>query len=180
MVFISGCGQSLYYGFLPGTDYKYYKPTTSIDLKGQSYCLEFNDARDDIQEIKCSGQVLDRNTELEGELGYTYFRNYVTSMIEQCNGKVTPDGNNHITINLEGLSFVLIGWNYIVPHGLIQFEVSSEKFNKVYCTDMTDHDNDAPLKWYSITTVKSAYRMIVSGAARRTIEELLSDLEKAG
>ncbi|BEH09431.1 MULTISPECIES: hypothetical protein [Geobacter] len=52
-----------------------------------------------------------------------------------------------IMVELEGLSFKLIGAGYIVAHGFVQFKVSSSFLNKAYCSDMTDHDEDAPLEW---------------------------------
>jgi hypothetical protein len=44
---------------------------------------------------------------------------------------------------------------------------------------MVDGDDDAPLKWYSITTRKDALRKIVSGSTRRALEDMVYDLEKS-
>lgn len=43
---LCSCGP-LYYGFLPGTDYKMLKPEKEIDLKGKSYSVEFRDSRNE-------------------------------------------------------------------------------------------------------------------------------------
>lgn len=52
-----------------------------------------------------------------------------------------------IMVELEGLSFKLIGAGYIVAHGFVRFKVSSPFLNRTYCSDMMDHDGDAPLEW---------------------------------
>lgn len=172
---LTGCA-SLYYGYLPGTSYKFYKPINIIDLKGKSYDITFKDSRSNIREIECSPHSLDRNTELEGNMGFSYFQQYVTQFVENNNGSIDGASLNQVTFELEALSFRLVGAFYIVMHGFVQVRVSTPNFSKVYCADMTDHDQDAPLKWYSLVTRKTATRLIVSGAVRRVLEDIMTDL----
>jgi len=173
--FLCSCGP-LYYGYLPGTDYKMLKPEGKIDFHGKSFDIQFKDSRGDINKIICSEYTLDRETELEGALGAQYFRESLVAMIQGANGKIDPTSPNKITVELEGLSFKLIGALYIVAHGFVQFKVSSPFLNKTYCSDMTDHDEDAPLKWYSFVTRKTATRLIVSGSMRRATENFVKEL----
>lgn len=173
--FLCSCGP-LYYGYLPGTDYKILKPEGEIDLNGKTYALEFKDNRGGNNKIDCSGYTLDRETELEGDLGMQFFRESITSMIQNSNGKIDAASPNKITLGLNGLSFKLIGAIYLVAHGFVQFDVTSPALNKTYCSDMTDHDPDAPLKWYSLVTRKTATRLIVSGSMRRAVESFVRDL----
>ncbi|UPU37797.1 hypothetical protein M1B72_08845 [Geomonas paludis] len=172
---LCSCSQ-LYYGYLPGTDYKILEPQRKVDLKGKSFDIQFVDSRDNVSKISCSDHDLDRNTELEGELGANLFRQSVLTMVRQSNGKIDPHSPNKLVVELEVESFVLIGAGYIVPHGFTQFKVTSPFLSKRYCTDMSDHDDDSPLKWYSFATRKSASRLIVSGATRRTAEQFVKDL----
>lgn len=166
----------MYYGVLPGTSYKMLQPRNHIDLQGKSFNFEFRDSRGTIDKIECSKYALDRNTELESNLGMQYFKEYVITMIQSSNGKIDGASLNKIFIELEGLSFKLIGALYVVPHGLVQFKVSSEFLNRTYCSDMTDHNSDSQMKWYSFHTRKSATALIVSASMRRAIEEFLTDL----
>jgi hypothetical protein len=166
----------LYYGFLPGTDYKMLKPEKEIDLKGKSFSVELKDSRKNLNKIGCSEHSLDRETELEGALGAQYFKESLTAMIEGSNGKIDALSPNRVVVDLEGLSFKLIGAGYIVAHGFVQFNATSPFLNRTYCSDMTDHDEDAPLKWYSVVTRKTASRLIVSGSVRRATESFVRDL----
>jgi hypothetical protein len=169
----------LYYGYLPGTEYKMYKPESEIDLHGKTYNIQFIDNRSDITKINCSEYQMDRKTELEGEFGPKYFAQCLTAMIQNSNGRIDPKSENRITVGLEGLSFNLIGYVYVVAHGFVQFKVSSQTLNKTYCSDMTDHDDDAPLKWYSFVTRKTGSRLIVSGSVRRATENFVRELANA-
>lgn len=173
--FLCSCGP-LYYGFLPGTEYKILKPEKEIDLKGKSFSIEFRDSRKNLNKVDCSEYSLDRETELEGSLGTHYLRECVIAMIQGSNGKIDPSSPNKVVVELEGLSFKLIGAVYIVAHGFSQFKVNSPSLNKTYCSDMTDHDEDAPLKWYSVATRKTASRIMVSGSMRRAAEAFVRDL----
>ncbi len=174
-IFACSC-RSLYYGYLPGTNYKLLKPITELDLQGRTFNIEFKDNRGSSNRITCSEHTLNRKTELEGELGMRYFRESIITMIQNSNGKVSGDAADKLTIELEALSFRLTGAGFIVAHGFVQFKVSSPYLQESYCADMTDHDQDAPLKWYSLVTRKTGTRLIVSGSMRRTAENFVRDL----
>jgi hypothetical protein len=167
---------SLYYGYLPGSDYKILKPEKNIDLQGRSFNIEFRDSRGNRNVIDCSEYMLDRETELEGSPGAQYFRDSLTAMIQGSNGKIDPASPDKIVVELEGLSFKLIGRGYITVHGFVQFKVTSSFLNKTYCSDMTDLDEDAPLKWNSWATRKTASRLMVSGSMRRASENFVQEL----
>jgi predicted DNA-binding antitoxin AbrB/MazE fold protein len=168
----------IYYGWLPGTDYKYFKPLQKIDLKGKEFNVEIIDARGTIKKVECFEYEIDRDTELEGELGLNYFSNYLKTMIEHCNGKVNPESKNKITVKVEGISFMIYGFIFARVHGLVQFEVSSLGITKKYCSDMTDADNDSPASQFAMVTRKTGSRLIVSGSMRRALESLMLDLQK--
>lgn len=177
-LFLCSCS-ALYYGYLPGTEYKVMKPMTEIDLKGKAFNIEFKDARGSANRISCSEFTLDRGTELEGSLGMEYLRQSVVMMIQNSNGKVESSAPNILVVELKGLSFNLIGFGYIVPHGFVEFSVTSPYLNKTYCSDMTDHDEDSPIKSYSFATRKSASRLIVSGSMRRAVENFVKNLAES-
>lgn len=168
-----------YYGFLPGTDYKYFNPLQKIDLKGKEFNIEIIDARGKIKKVECfKDDEIDRDTELEGDLGLNYFRNYLITMIENNNGKINAKSENKIVVKLEGLSYLMYGFVFIRAHGLVQFEVSAPGLEKKYCSDMTDADDDSPLSQFSAVTRKTASRIMVSGSTRRALEFFLVDLQK--
>lgn len=174
-LFMCSCS-TLYYGYLPGTEYKMLKPMTDIDLKGKAFNVEFKDGRGSKDRISCADYTLDRKTELEGSPGMEYLRQSVISMIQNSNGKVDSSAPDKLVVELNGLSFTLIGAVYIVAHGFVEFRTASPYLNKTYCSDMTDHDEDAPLKWYSLVTRKTGTREIVSGSMRRAVESFVKDL----
>ena len=174
-LFMYSCS-TLYYGYLPGTEYKILKPMSEIDLKGMAFNIEFKDGRGSKDRISCADYTLDRDTELEGSRGMEYLRESVVTMIKNSNGKVDSGAPNQLVVELNGLSFKLIGAVYIVAHGFVEFRTASSYLNKVYCSDMTDHDEDAPLKWYALATRKTATREIVSGSMRRAVESFVKDL----
>ncbi len=173
---LCSCGGPLYYGYLPGTDYKIFQPKQPVDLQGKSFDIEFRDGRDGIDKIDCSSYSLDRETELEGALGEQFFREYLTTIIQRSNGRIDPASPNKIVVELQGMSFKLIGVIYAVAHGFVQFKATSPFLNKTYCADMTDHDDDAPLQWNSFVTRKTASRLIVSGAMGRAAENFVREL----
>ena len=174
-IFLCSCS-TLYYGYLPGTEYQLPKPINNIDLKGKTFNLEFKDSRGRTNRISCSKHTLDRATELEGDLGMRYLRQSIEAMIVNSKGKLYSRAPDKLVIELDGVSFKLIGAVYIVAHGFVQFKVSSPYLNKTYCSDMTDHDEDAPLKWYSLVTRKTASRLMVSGSMRRAVESFVRNL----
>lgn len=177
-LFLCSCS-TLYYGYLPGTEYKLLKPIAAIDLKGKAFNIEFKDGRGLNNRISCSDYTLDRQTELEGNLGMEFFRQSIVTMIQASNGKVDSNAPDKVVVELDGLSFELIGAVYIVAHGLVEFKATSPLLNKTYCSDMTDHDADAPLKWYTLVTRKTATREIVSGSMRRAVEGFVKDLAES-
>ncbi len=168
----------LYYGYLPGGRYKYLRPRKKVELSGRCVALKVVDHRAQRRAIDCSAIQLDRETELEGKKGVTLFEEYAKFIIEQAGGRITSSCPDVLTISIEGLSFSLIGVGYIVPHGLVQFRSSLDGREQSYCTDMTDRDEDSPIGQYSLRTRRNASRMIVSGALRRTLEEMVSDLSQ--
>jgi len=174
---LSSCNP-LYYGFMPGTDYKIFKLQKSYDLKSNSFAIEYIDSRENVNRIDCSEYNLDRNTELEGELGFKLLQESINKSIENSNGKIDRISDNKYIIKLEGISFKLIGVGFIVAHGFIQFEVIHNGQIKKYCSDMTDMDNDSPLHWYSLVTRKTGSRLILSGSLNRAVENFVKDLNE--
>jgi hypothetical protein len=174
---LTGCYSTLQYGYLPGGDYKYYSPISPVNLNGVKYRLEVVDNRKGFN-ISCVNFRIDRNTELEGATGYNFFSTYVRAMIEANKGIIDPISDNILRVELTGLSAQFYGYGFYRIYGLVEFNVSIGEFQKNYCSAMMDGDKDAPLGKYSVATRKDALRKIVSGSARRTLENLMHDLKK--
>jgi len=180
LLLMSSCTNYLYYGYLPGGDYQFYEPLIKRNLNGLKIHLNVVDGRNDIKSISCSGYVLDRTTELEGDLGFQFFKYYCRAMLEYNGAVYDENSQDTLSITLRGLSAIYSGFGYIKIYGLIEFEANGFGINtKKYCSEMVDGDDDAPLKWYSITTRKDALRKIVSGSTRRALEDMVYDLEKS-
>jgi len=174
---LTGCYETIHYGYLPGGDYQYYKPLKQEDLGGEKFKLEIMDNRKGFS-IACSNFRLDRNTELEGETGYDFFRAYLSAMIEANNGVIDPTSDKIIRVELTGLSALYQGFGYVHVYGMVEFNAFVEDFQKSYCSVMVDGDEDAPLGKFAFDTRKGALRKMVSGASRRALEEFVHDLAK--
>lgn len=175
---ISACTPPLIlkYGYLPGGDYEIYAPIRTIDLKGKRFNYILLDTRSRYGKIDCSDTKLDKDSELEGSLGYNLFSNYLTVLTDSCSGKIDNSSPDTINIELQAISPKLTGFLFITVHGTIQFKVQSAKLNKIYCADIKDGDPDSPLGRYSFATRKSAMRQLVSAACRKAVESFLIDL----
>ncbi len=171
----SGCGEILYYGYLPGGDFQYYAPHNKIDLEGEHFRLEVLDERHGFG-MSCVEFRVDRNTELEGAKGFEFFSAYVRAMIEANNGVIDHESEKIITIKLTGLSAQLIGFGYVKVYGLVEFNATVNDFHSSYCSSMVDGDADAPAGKFSIATRKGALRKMVSGSTRRALEAFIKDL----
>ncbi|PKL84544.1 MAG: hypothetical protein CVV22_12445 [Ignavibacteriae bacterium HGW-Ignavibacteriae-1] len=177
-LFLSSCAKVLYYGYLPGSNFKYYQPIEKVDLEGKRINLIVNDSRFSKNSIKCSEIELDGDTELEGAKGFEYFKNYCKAMIEFNNGKCDSTSQDTLFVNLNGLSAKYKGFGYVNVYGLIEFEAHGLGIlNETYCSEMVDGDDDAPLQSYSIATRKTALRKMVSGSTRRALEKLIKDIK---
>ena len=175
---LTGCYNTLKYGWLPGGDYEYFQPLNPVNLQGEKYRLEIVDDREGFQ-VSCADIPLDRNTELEGATGFEYFSNYVRAMIEANNGVIDPGSDNAIRVQLKGLSAEIIGFGYGRVFGLIEFNASFSGVNKTYCSSLKDGDEGTPLGKYSLATRKGAFRAMASASTRQALEQLMSDLLKA-
>ncbi len=176
VILLSSCGP-LYYGYLPGTDYKIMKPLKSYDFKNQTINPNILDFRENVENISCTKTILDRNTELEGNTGLKLFKEAITRSLTDSKFTIDNNSQNTYNIKLNAISFQILGIGYIEPHGFIQFQVEHNGITKTYCSDMTDTDDDSPIAWYSVQTRKSATRAIVSGSLRRAVESFIKDLE---
>ncbi len=176
ILIFSSCSP-LYYGYLPGTDYKIYKLNKSYDLKKAHYNLEVSDKRMNINQIECYNEQIDRNTELEGSLGLKLLQESLEQSIKNSNGEIDNKSEEKIEVKLQAISFELVGFGFLVVHGFVQFEVFHNGQSKIYCSDMTDQDDDSPLPWYSLVTRKTGSRLILSGSLKRATENLIKDLE---
>jgi hypothetical protein len=180
-LFISACTPPsiLKYGYLPGADYEIYAPTQHINLQGEHFHYVFSDVRTSYDKVDCSDIILDKDSELEGRLGYDLFSIYLTILTDSCSGKTDDSSLNTIKIELQAISPKLTGFGFITVHGLVQFKVQSSKLNKIYCADVKDGDRDSPLGRYSFATRKTAMRELVSAACRKAIESFLKDFESS-
>ena len=173
----SSVTNTLKYGYLPGSKYQYYTPLNPVDLKGKSYRLTISDRRTS-NRISCTEIILPRDTELEGDIGFDYFSNYLKAMIEENNGKIDQENGQEIKIELLGISNQLHGFAYLRIWGLVEFSASVDGNEKAYCSAMGDGDHDAPVGKFSVDTRKGASRKLVSGSVRRAFEEFMHDLSK--
>ena len=76
---LSSCG-TIHRGYLPGSSYVFYPSQEMIDLKDQSYKLEFKDARNELVSLKCSKHKVDKKSELNGKYGFSLFKSYIKEM----------------------------------------------------------------------------------------------------
>ncbi len=172
---LTGCYSTLHYGYLPGGNYRYYAPLSRVDLRGQSFRIEVVDNRKGFQ-ISCSDFRIDRNTELEGATGFTFFSSYLRAMIEANKGVIDSNSNNIIVVELTGLSAEYEGFGYVRVYGLVEFHATFGEYQKTYCSQMADGDEGSPVGKYAFDTRKGALRKMVSGSARRALEEFMHDL----
>lgn len=178
LVILTSCapvGNTLQYGFLPGSDYQYYSPLTPVDLHGKKYKLVITDERQGTT-IQCTSMALPRDTELEGATGLDYFSNYLHAMIVGNNGVVDQNAEKTINVKLTGLSGEIRAVLYGHVYGLVQFDVTSGGLKKTYCSSMGDGDKDSPLGSFSADTRKGAFRKMVSGSTRKALEDFMHDL----
>ena len=175
--FIFSSCSKIYYGYLPGTGYKIYKLSKSYDLKKIHYDLEVSDKRININQIECYNEKIDRDTELEGALGLKLLQESIEQSIKNSNGEIDNKSDEKIEVKLQAISFELVGFGFLVVHGFVQFEVFHNGKSKIYCSDMTDQDDDSPLSWYSLVTRKTGSRLILSGSLKRATESFIKDLE---
>lgn len=172
----SGSGY-LNYDYLPKSKYKYYKPNNSQDLKQSKFSLHFIDNRaSDL--ISCSEITLPRDSDLEGEAGFSYFKNYLRAMIEESNGVLDQDSGKEITVELTGISSESYGFMVVKLFALVEFKAKVDGEEKTYCSEMVDDDEDSPIGPL-IWTETSALRSLVSGSVRRVFEEFVQDLSAA-
>ena len=170
----SSAVKTLKYGYLPGSNYQYYSPLDPVDLQGHPYRLVISDGRSG-NSISCSSITVPRDTELEGAAGYDFFSNYARAMIEANNGVVDSMAMDIIEIQLRALSGNLKGFVYGHIWGMVEFDARVGQLRKTYCSAMRDGDKDAPLGAFSADTRKGAFRKLVSGSARRALEEFIHD-----
>jgi hypothetical protein len=171
----SSTAHTLKYGFLPGSDYQYYEPLHPVDLKGQKYHVVVYDRRN-TDRMSCYDHTVPRDTELEGDTGYEFFKNYLAAMIKANNGVVDENAARTIEVKLTVLSGELRGFVNGHVWGLVEFDAVVGDSVKTYCAAMVDGDEDAPVGKYSVDTRKGAFRKLVSGATRKAFEELMHDL----
>jgi hypothetical protein len=176
---IIGCSPSLIkYGFLPGSDYEIYGTNEKIDLNKLHINYTISDSRNSIDSIECSDVLLERDSELEGDLGLKLFSKYLTTLTDSCNGITDSSSNNIYIVELNAISPKLSGFGFVTVHGLVQFTVKSELITKTYCADIKDGDPDSPVGKYSFATRKTAMREMVSAACRKSIENFLLDVSR--
>lgn len=167
-----------YYGFLPGDDYEIYQPMKEFDLKDKSFDFEIVDSRGNKRSVDCIKFELDRNTELEGKVGMSLVSEYFGKTLIGAGARLISDSGKKLKVEVEGLSFQLVGFGLITVHGIIQVRVNYEQKSKTYCVDLTDRDDDPynPLSWYSFDTRVGASRKMVSAAVRKVVDQVLLDL----
>jgi hypothetical protein len=169
----------LKYGYLPAGKYEYYQPIKKIDLQRRKFKYLVVDNRFNNRQSVCSTMLVDIDSELEGELGIQFFEDYLKAMTEYGSGSIDTSSGEPIRVELEVLSPKMVGFVYVRVHGLVQFNVISDKIKKRYCSDMVDGDPDAPFGKHAVATRRHAMRKMVSGSARRALEEFFTDLQNA-
>ena|SRR5437879_3281254 len=181
LVAVSGCitSHTLKYGFLPGSDYEFYPLTRPIDLKGRRFHYVFYDKRLEELQAKCSDLEPEKDSELEGELGYRYFISYFRAMTDSCLGKVDSTAPDTVRVDLQVLRPKLTGFISVTVHGIVQFAVHSADAQRVYCSDMKDGDPDSPYGTFSLATRKSAMRAMMGASCRRAIQQYFEEVSQS-
>ena len=176
---IIGCSPSIIkYGFLPGSDYEIYATDQQIDLNKLHINYKISDNRSSIDSIECSDIKLEKDSELEGDLGVKLFSKYLMTLTDSCNGILDSSSNNIYEVELQAISPKLTGFGFVTVHGLVQFKVKSKLITKTYCADIKDGDPESPVGRFSFATRKTAMRIMVSAACRKAIENFLLDVNK--
>src|SRR5689334_4401485 len=178
LIAFSGCSPSgaLKYGFLPGSDYQFFSPTKHIDLEGRRFNFVFSDKRSEVAQARCSDVEPDKDSELEGALGFQYFTRYFKAMADSCHGKVDSTSADTIRVDLQVLRPKFSGFIKVTVHGIVQFAVRSADTLRIYCSDMKDGDPDSPFGTSSVATRKSAMRGMIGASCRRALQNYFEDV----
>jgi hypothetical protein len=178
ILIMTSCSRMFHYGYLHGDDFVYYQPKEKADLEGKRINLKvFDERKTDF--ISCSKIILDRHTELEGEKGFHFFKNYCKAMIDYNSGVYDSTSKETLEITLTAFSAEFAGLGFSKIFGLIEFKANGLGIeNKTYCSSMIGGEKDAPIKIFSISTHKGALKKMASGSCRRALEELFNEIGK--
>ena len=175
-IFMVSCSSAavMRYDYLPKSNYKYYAPLQTVDLKKNRYKLNIIDKRGR-DKISCSQISLSKDLGLEGEKGLSFFKHYLMGMIEENNGVIDQENGKEIHIELNGISGRSYGFVVINIFGLVEFVTHVDGKTKTYCSEMNDDDEGSPLGGM-VLTASGAERDMASASVRRTFQELMRDL----
>jgi hypothetical protein len=167
-------------GFLPGKKFKTYKTINQYDFHELTLRVEIIDNRIslNLKKINCSDVPIENLTEFNEKRFIYEFGEYVDSIFKQANIKIDSMATNKVEISLEAIDSRLIGFGKIVAHGLCQLKIDYNGVSKIYCTDITDSNKNAPISSNSFVTRKTAIRLMGSASIRESLEQFLIDLKK--
>ena len=159
-------------------NFPYYSAKKAPDLKGKAYSFQITDKRADFAKLECKDITADNDTEFAGDVGFRYFRDYLSKMTEEASGKVTDTDSEKIKIDLEVFCPRIYGFMFVRVYGLVQFSVTADGYQKRYCFSLKDGDPDAQLGITSFSTRAGAKRTLLAATTTKALEAFLDDLEK--
>jgi hypothetical protein len=150
-----------------------------IDLRAKSFNFIFADKRSETAKPNCTDVDPDKNSELEGTLGYRYFTTYFEALTDSCNGRLDSTASDTIYVSLQVLRPKFSGFIDVTVHGIVQFTRHSRDTQRIYCSDMKDGDPDSPYGTSSFATRRSAMRGMIGASCRRAIQTYFEDVYHA-
>jgi len=168
------------HGFLPGKKFPFYPTVDKYNFNNLSIRVELNDDRFflNLNHIKCSEVDISNTSEYKDPKTIYKVKDYIDSIFSQSKIKIDSSSINRLQINLEALDARLIGFGSIRVHGLCQIIFKYKDFEQIYCIDIMDGDEHAPVGKNDFVTRRTATRLMLSAAVRESIEKFLIDLKK--
>ncbi|MCG6191041.1 hypothetical protein [Maribellus maritimus] len=168
------------HGFLPGRKFPIYKTINAFDFNAKSFRVELIDDRSNSQlrNIRCSSLDIENTSELASAQTIFKLKEYVDSVFSQSNLNIDSTATSSIVIKLQAIDSRITGFGKIKVHGLCQLKISVGSSENIYCCDIVDGDENAPLGSNAIVTRKTASRFMASAAIRECLEQFLFDLKE--
>ena len=167
------------HGFLPGKKFTFYSTINKYDFNNQKIRVELNDVRFalNLRNIKCSNVDISNTSEYKDPETIYKVKDYVDTLFNESKIIIDPTSTDTLQINLEAVDARLIGFGSIRVHGLCQIKFRYKNFEKVYCVDLKDGDQNSPIGRNDFVTRRTATRVQLSAAIREVIESFFIDFK---
>ena len=121
------------HGFLPGNKFVYYPAIHKHDLKNLKLRVEVIDDRPKMKlhKTNCSDVEFTSTSEFESPECIYKLGKYADTLLKQSNALLDLSSSDTLQIRLQGIDSRLIGFGYIVAHGLCQISVRYRDQTKI-------------------------------------------------